>query len=329
MKKSIDKPICFISTGGTISMKFDKASSGFVPGIKGEDLFEFLKMQNISITYEVFEYSNKPSPHITIEDMQNLADFIIKNRDKYYGYIITHGTDVLEETAFFLDITLPRSIKCVVTASMRSNSEIGVDGPRNILGSVKTLISKESDNYGVLVVLNDEIHDPLTVTKTYTSNVSTFNSPAFGILGIVDEDKVFFGRNKINNIMLDYKKFEKGIYLYKTYIGDDGDLLKYLLNKKDLKGIVIEGFGRGNVPPNIQDIIEEYLKNNKVVVVTSRCHIGRTLGVYAYKGGGKLLEDLGVILSKDIKSHKAYLLLGLLLGKNFDLNKIKNIFSLY
>lgn len=329
MNKNIDKPICFISTGGTISMKYDPLSSGFIPGIKGNDLFEFLKSQNINIKYDVYEYSNKPSPHITIEDMQNLASFIIKNKDKYYGFIITHGTDVLEETAFFLDITLPRKIKCIVTASMRSNSEIGVDGPRNILGSVKTLISNQSDNYGVLVVLNDEIHDPLTVTKTYTSNVSTFNSPAFGILGIVDEDKVFFGRNKIQNIMLDYNRFEKNIVLYKTYIGDNGELLKYLLEKKELKGIVIEGFGRGNVPPDIFDIIKHFVEKNIIVIVTSRCHIGRTLGVYSYKGGGKLLEDIGAILSKDVKSHKAFLLLGLLLGKKYDYNKIKNVFSLY
>jgi|YNPMSStandDraft_2_1061718.scaffolds.fasta_scaffold00001_135 L-asparaginase len=212
---------------------------------------------------------------------------------------------------------------------MRSTSEIGVDGPRNILGSVKTLVSEESNNYGVLVVLNDEIHDPLTVTKTYTSNVSTFNSPAFGILGIVDEDKVFFGRNKIQNIMLDYRKFEKNIVLYKTYVGDNGDFLNYLLKDNGLRGLVIEGFGRGNVPPNIFEKIESFIKKDIVVIISSRCHIGRTLGVYSYKGGGKSLEDLGAILSRDVKPHKAYLLLGLLLGKNYSKKHIKNVFSLY
>lgn len=317
--------ILIITTGGTIAMKYDEKLGGSVPALDGKTLLSSIHNSPILKELEIYEYSNKPSPHLTIEDLFNIAKLIKANKNKYKGFIITCGTDVLEEVAFFLDTVIPDEIKVVITASMRSNNELGIDGPRNLLGAIKTIDSKYSDNYGVLVVLNDEIHDPDTVTKTYTSNVSTFNSPGFGLLGIVDEDKIYMGRKKVRRILIDTNKFEKNIYLYKTYIDDNGEYLKYLVENKKPKGLIIEGFGRGNVPPKLVPYIKKLLDNGTIIIISTRCHLGRVLGIYSYVGGGKFLENIGVLLSGDLKPHKAYILLGLLLGANYPKDKIKNI----
>lgn len=318
--------VLIITTGGTIAMA-KGPDGGDVPSLNGDLLVNQIPKHFLPTTVEVYEYSNKPSPHITMDDMVNLSLIIKEKKDNYDGFVITHGTDVLEETAFFLDVVLPSSIKVAITASMRANDDIGVDGPRNLLSAIKTILSPESNGYGVMVVINDEIHDPYTVTKTYTSNVATFQSPGFGMLGIVDDDKEFFARTKKKRVVIESEKYEKDVILYKTYVGDDGQLLEIIVKNIQFNGIVIEGFGRGNVPPKVGEILIKLAKKGLPVVLSTRCHLGRTLGVYGYEGGGKFLEDKGIILSKDLKPHKALILLKLLLGNQCHIEKIREIFD--
>lgn len=318
--------VLIITTGGTIAMA-KGPDGGDVPSLNGDLLVNQIPKHFLPTTVEVYEYSNKPSPHITMDDMVNLSLIIKEKKDNYDGFVITHGTDVLEETAFFLDVVLPSSIKVAITASMRANDDIGVDGPRNLLSAIKTILSPESNGYGVMVVINDEIHDPYTVTKTYTSNVATFQSPGFGMLGIVDDDKEFFARTKKKRVVIESEKYEKDVILYKTYVGDDGQLLEIIVKNIQFNGIVIEGFGRGNVPPKVGEILIKLAKKGLPVVLSTRCHLGRTLGVYGYEGGGKFLEDKGIILSKDLKPHKALILLKLLLGNQCHIEKIRGIFD--
>lgn len=320
--------VLIITTGGTISMVAGP-DGGDIPALNGDLIINQIPKHYLPAEIDVYEYANKPSPHITMDDMVNLVRIIRENKDRYHGFVITHGTDVLEETAFFLDVVLENNIKVALTASMRANDDIGVDGPRNLLSAIKTVLSPQSDGYGVLVVINDEIHDPYTVTKTYTSNVATFQSPGFGLLGIVDEDKVFFARSKKRNFVFKTDKYEKEVILYKTYVGDDGALLRTICHSVPFKGIVIEGFGRGNVPPMVANVIYEIVEKNIPVVVSTRCHLGRTLGIYAYEGGGKSLENHGVILSKDIKPHKALILLKLLLGLGSNIDEIRSVFDIF
>jgi len=317
--------VLIITTGGTISME-KGPDGGDIPSLNGDLIVNQIPKHFLPATIKVYEYANKPSPHITMDDMVNLSKIIKEKKDDYDGFVITHGTDVLEETAFFLDVVLPESIKVAITASMRANDDIGVDGPRNLLSAIKTVLSQESNGYGVMVVINDEIHDPYTVTKTYTSNVATFQSPGFGMLGIVDDDKEFFARAKRKRIFIETEKYEKNVILYKTFVGDDGKLLQSICNNVEFKGMVIEAFGRGNVPPKVANIIIDIARRNIPVIVSTRCHLGRTLGIYSYEGGGKQLEDEGIILSRDLKPHKALILLKILLGSDYQMEKIREVF---
>ncbi len=108
------------------------------------------------------------------------------------GVVITHGTDTLEETAYFLDITLEKKIPIVLTGAMRSSNEIGSDGLYNFISAIWTACSDESYDKGVLVVMNDEIHTARYVTKTHTTNVATFRTPTFGPIGTIAKERAFF-----------------------------------------------------------------------------------------------------------------------------------------
>lgn len=142
------------------------------------------------VTEDIF---NLPSPHVTLSDM-----LVLKNRIKtafiaedFDGVVITHGTDTLEETAFFLDTTLSRGKPIVLTGAMRSSNELGTDGIYNLLTAIRVAADSNSSDRGVLVVMNDEIHSARYVTKTHTTNVSTFQTPTHGPVGLLTKIKLF------------------------------------------------------------------------------------------------------------------------------------------
>jgi len=321
------KKVVIITTGGTIAMI--KSSSGkSYPSEKGNFFITQIPGLESIANVELLEFSNVPSPYMTPKDMWELSKLvknISKNKD-VDGIVITHGTDTLEETAYFLDLTVNTEKPIVLTASMRNINELGTDGPRNVLSSVRVAISEKAKSMGVMVCLNDEIHSAREVTKTYTSNVATFESPGYGPLGIVDEDVVVFFRKSLTRIVLNVERIEEKIALVKTFTGDDGSFLR-LVPDLGYKGVILEGFGRGNVPPPVADAVEEVVKKGIVVVITSRCFKGRVLDVYAYKGGGADLVKRGAILGQEVSSQKARIKLAVVLGKTNDLEEIRKYFE--
>src|SRR5699024_5282159 len=135
------------------------------------------------ITDELF---NLPSPHVTPVEMLRIKQRINQGeREGIDGVVITHGTDTLEETAYFLDLTLPSTIPVVVTGAMRSSNEVGSDGLYNFQTAIEVAADDASRGNGVMVVMNDEIHTARYVTKTHTTNVATFRTPTFGPIGLV------------------------------------------------------------------------------------------------------------------------------------------------
>jgi len=175
------------------------------------------------------------------------------------GVVVTHGTDTLEETSYLLDLTLRNEKPVVCTAAMRNIGELGTDGPRNVYSSVLTVLSPQSYGMGVMVCLNDEIHAAREVTKTYTSNVATFDSPGYGPLGIVDNDTVIFYRSSLLRMQINTEEIEDRVALIKTYTGDEGEIIKEL-PRLGYKGLVIEAFGRGNVPEGVADALGEVVE---------------------------------------------------------------------
>ena len=187
------KKILIIHTGGTISMKEDEETGAVRPD-ETHPLHDVAPPLASLADIYVEELFHLPSPHMTPQEMLQLRNRIEEKiaNEQIEGIVVTHGTDTLEETAYFLDLTARTDVPIVVTGAMRSSNEIGADGLYNLISSVKVAISDEARGKGVLVVLNDEIHTAKNVTKTHTSNIVTFQSPQYGPIGIVTKRGVFF-----------------------------------------------------------------------------------------------------------------------------------------
>lgn len=241
------KKILVLHTGGTIAMSADE--DGAVAPTDQNPMAGFEKLFDNQLIIESEEFANLPSPHITPAVMLNLKNRIQQaEEDGIDGVVVTHGTDTLEETAYFLDLTLPNNIPVVVTGAMRSSNEIGADGLHNLISAVWTAASDDAHDKGVLVVMNDEIHTARYVTKTHTTNVATFRTPTFGPIGLVSKHNANFFQELIRSEICDIKTLVEPVYLLKVYAGMDGTLFD-AINQPNTKGLVIEALGAGNLPP--------------------------------------------------------------------------------
>jgi len=303
------KTILLIHTGGTISMQMHAETGAVVPADQNPLLIEAEKLRALANIVEI-EAFNLPSPHITPVEMLELTSLINQyiSSDNIDGVVITHGTDTLEETAYFLDLTLDVSIPIVITGAMRSSNEIGADGLYNLMSAIQVASSDDAKMKGVLVVLNDEIHTAENVTKTHTSNVSTFQSPQYGPIGFISKSVVHFHHSPNHRIIFPIEHIEKKVALFKVYAGMEPDLLNASINL-GYDGIVLEGLGQGNVPPSLVSVIEETLHKNIPIVLVSRCFNGIAQDVYGYKGGGIGLKNAGVIFAQGLNGQKARLAL--------------------
>ncbi|MCD6578620.1 asparaginase [bacterium] len=319
------KRILLITTGGTIAMDGD-TKTGYKPILVGKDLLSSLPPFKDKIKVDINEYGNYPSPHITLKNMLEIRNIIIENSKNYDGFVITHGTDTLEETAYFLDLTLPKGKPVVLTAAMRSINELGLDGPRNIYTSIRVATDLKSKEHKVMVVLNDEIFDTKTVTKIDTSNISSFSSLYMGILGIADEDKIIFYRSRYFHEYYDISNIIEDVYLIKLYAGADSYLIEKSV-ERGVSGIVVEALGRGNVPPKVIPGIQKAIANKIPVLIVSRAYQGRVLDVYGYEGGGKQLKKMGCIFGGSLSGQKARIKLSVLLSKGTKSNSLEKYFK--
>jgi len=181
------KKVIILSTGGTIAMKYDNVLKASVPAVTGEELIEAVPPLKEFGDIEVVEFSNVSGPHITPRIMLELRNKIdeLLEEERTAGVVLTQGTDTLEETAYFLDLTLKSEKPVVLTGAMRSSNELGEDGPFNLLSAVRTAVDPDAKGKGVLVVFNQEVHRAKDVTKTHTGNVDTFKSPFWGPIAYV------------------------------------------------------------------------------------------------------------------------------------------------
>jgi L-asparaginase len=324
------KQVALIFTGGTIGMELNSDSHGVIPSLTPNQILESLSGIKEFDNLIVHEYSRKPSPFITNEDMKEIAtlaeDYL--DRDNIAGVVVIHGTDVLEETAFYLHCVIQSDKPVVLTGSMKNASEFGYDGVTNLVSSIKVCLTEESKHKGTLVVMNDTINSALEVTKTHTMSLDTFKSIEFGPLGIVDQGEVIYYRNVTH--FRQYKlqnTINKDTYLIKAYAGMDGGYIEYLM-EHGARGIVIESLGRGNLPPQIMDQIDLARNLGIYIVIVSRCYSGRVLDTYAYLGGGYDLVERGCILGGSFNGQKARILLMLAISNDYDYQEIKDLFAL-
>lgn len=266
------------------------------------------------------------SPQITEHEMLGIKNRIEEAvKEGYDGVVVTHGTDTLEETAYYLELTLDINIPVIVTGAMRSSNEIGADGLANLRSSLVVAIDDESRDKGVLVVMNDEVHTATYVTKTHTTNVATFQTPTFGPIGLVSKNNVIYFQKLIKEEHYEVNTTEKKVYLLKAYAGMDEELINAVV-ELGADGLVIEALGAGNLPPRTVPAIRNCIEKNIPVVFVSRAFNGVTQDVYDYEGGGKRFQQDGVIFTTGLSGQKARVKLMILLEAEISFEKLGELF---
>lgn len=322
----MSKKILVLNTGGTIAMSVDDSE-----GVKPLDDQAVGKILPFLTRYADVTMKNVlhlPSPHMTPELMNFLRQQIEAElaHDSYDGVVITHGTDTLEETAYFLDLTLSHTVPIVVTGAMRSSNELGADGPVNLISSVRTAADPGSVDKGVLVVFNDEIHAACHVTKTHTSNVATFQSPQYGPIGTVSKKHVQYHHAPLVREHYSISHADANVPLIKAVAGMDPSWIRFLI-EQPIDGLVVEAFGLGNLPPAIIPTLKQVLDKGIPIVLVSRCYNGQVQDVYDYEGGGRQLKEMGIVFSNGLNGQKARLKLIVALQQSRDAKTLQKWFD--
>ncbi len=307
--------VLFIFTGGTISMKIDPQTGGAVPALSGREILSFDPTLAELADIEVIDFGRLPGPHWTAEKMWELSELTRAQleRPELDGIVITHGTDTLEETAYFVDLRHTSDKPIAFVGAMRNTSELSFDGPANLRAALRTVIEPDARRQGAFIVLNMLIHAASAATKSDTQALETFTSPVFGPLGIVDADRVLFARALPRRAQIDAATFEPQVDLLLTYAGFDGRFID-AARESGARGLVLEGTGRGNVPPAALPAIDRALEAGIPVVLSTRCAQGRVLDTYAYEGSGWDLRRRGVLFAGALPGPKARVQLMLALG---------------
>jgi len=301
--------IAIVATGGTIAMKNDPVTGAPVPALSGADLVGAVPKLADVARIEVTEFSNVPSDYMGPDLWPGLSRKVdeLLARPDIAGAVVLHGTDTLDQTAYFLDLTLRSAKPVVMVGAQRNASDADADGSRNLLNAVRQILSPDATDMGVTVTLNHHINAAREVRKTHTSNVETFNSGDAGTLGYVDEDRVVFSRKSLRRQTLPIPERMPRIDLVAMYAGTDGAQVRQSADG-GAEAIVVEAYGFGNVNAAMHDAIQYAIAKGVPVVVATKVHNGRALPVYGFKGGGNTLLKAGAVFADDLTPDKARVL---------------------
>jgi L-asparaginase len=306
------KPVVqFIATGGTIAMKVDPVTKGVVPAISGDDLMQTVPEAGKYATIEVNNFSQMSANYVEPNWWSRLTKAVddALARPEVAGVVIAQGTDTMEETAYWLDLTVKSNKPVVLIGAQRNASSADFDGPRNLLNAIRIATTPEATGKGIMVAMNNQINAARSVTKTHTGNVETFKSGDFGFLGEVWEDKVVFSRTPLRRQHIDIGTVPMPrVEILSMFGGADGSLMRYAVDQ-GAKGIVVQAVGMGNMNVSMFEAVKYALSKNVPVVISTRVPSGRTMPVYGFPGGGKTTFDAGAVMAGDLNPQKARLLL--------------------
>lgn len=317
------KKIVIFSTGGTILCDFIPGQKAVLPARRGGDLLRQIPGLDQWVEINIVEPFQLPSPYLTVEHGLQLSEEIEQylSRQEYEGAVVLQGTDTLEEMAYLVHLTLRTNKPVVFTGAMKSNGELYCDALGNIAAALQVASTDEAQGRGVLVVMNQEIHGAVHVSKTHSESVASFQSPQFGPLGRISMDEVVFYTSIDHAGMADKGRYqrqvEQPVLLLKAYLGMEPGLIR-LARETGIKGLVIEAFGAGNLHPAVAAEAAVMVQHGIPVVIATRCRAGRALPLYAYEGGGKILKEAGLILGGGLSGVKCRLKLMLALGNQLN-----------
>jgi len=307
--------IHLVATGGTIAMQLDPHHGGAVPAVSGAALVAALPDVSQIAQLSVEEFSNIPSEHMTSEIWLRLSARVnqLVSSSNAAGIVITHGTDTMEETAFFLDLTVPGDLPILLTGAQRPASAPDADGPQNLCDAIRVAALPESRGRGVMIVMNGEIHTAREATKANTEDLDAFVSRSGTDLGYVQGNRVCFISEVSPRHHLPLPASLPRVDIIPMYAGADDAALQAAM-AHGAAGLVIAAVGAGNVNHALFDGVIAALRRGVAVVIATRVPHGLVRPLYAYVGGGASLKRAGAILAGALTPQKARILLMLALA---------------
>lgn len=332
----------FVATGGTISNRDGGrlTAEELAKSMPGVERFAHL-------THE--QFTNVASSELTLDQWLGLSrrvNEVFATNKELAGIVVTSGTDTLEETAFFLHLTVRDPRPVVVVGSMRNPSTVGYEGAANLLEGVRVAADPQSRNKGALVVLNDEINSARNVTKTDALRLQTFRSRDYGQLGVVDRDRVVYfseiTQRHNERVEFDISKVTQlpRVDVIMVYQGAPGDLIKAAVDN-GAKGIVIAVAGAGATSGSQPEGLNYAASKGVFIVTSTRTGSGRIAPPQQRPegggGGGGSFQNSAeqqrrrqfTIAGEDHTPIKARVLLMVALTRTSDRNELQRIFSEY
>jgi L-asparaginase len=308
-----------------------------VPSLGARDLLQKIPALGSVAAFEAEDFSRLPGPHVTPDQMWRLARRAAAwlERPDVEGLVITHGTDTLEETAWFLDLVLDTDKPVVLLGAMRTSSEPSWDGPANLINGARVASSADSRGRGVLVAMEEQIITAREVRKVHTESSASFRSPSFGPVGAIDAGQVRYRRAAAPRLtwrdpaaepLVRVVRYEPRVELLAAYAGASDLPLRAAVGA-GARGIAVDAFGRGNVTPEMRRGIAYAGEHEVPVLVASRCPAGTVTPRYGYEGGARDLQNLGVMFAGDLGGPKARILLMIALGLTSDAAELRRVVS--
>lgn len=328
------KKIKLVATGGTISargtdrMDLKDYQSGYYTG---KDFIKHIpEISNIA-DVDVTQLTNFSSTHIQTEHWLELRKLVEEalNEADYDGVVITHGTNTLEETAYFLHLTVNSEKPVVCVGAQRPFTALGSDAGTNLVAAIRVAANSSSFGKGVLVVMNDEINSAREVSKTSTYRLETFQSGTLGLLGYVDADQTvqFYRspqRRHTTNSQFSKLSLEKlaAVEIVYSYAGANGDLIHYISNSGKYDGIIVAGTGAGRCSAQEGEALKKAVENGLIVVRSSRVGDGRVVPIESF-------QEFSCVTADNLNPQKARILLMLSLSISDDVSEIQRVFDDY
>ena len=315
--------VLVLTTGGTIASRTD------APLIPGPALVQAVPELLDHASIQVEEFSKIGSSKMTPGHWLALSKRINERfaaDSELAGIVITHGTDTLEETAYFLNLTVAWDRPVVMVGSMRSSNEVSPDGPANLINAVRVAVSAEAVGQGVLVVLNEDISAARDVWKTDNRRVHTFESLDGGPVGVVDPDGVRFYRRSLQPHTTASEFDVAGIdelpevLILTDFTGIDRELVARFASQS-MDGLVIRTFAGGRMSAGMSAGLREIADQGVPIVVTSRIPKGRIVSAPDY--------EFPAVVSSGQHDNKARILLMLALTGTSELSEIQRVFDTY
>lgn len=320
--------VVVLATGGTIASTYDEEIGALRAALTGEEIVSSVEglseIARVSVEQVANLNSRDMSPTVWLE-LSRRANALLAMPD-VAGVVVTHGTDTLEETAYFLDLTVASEKPVILVGAQRAPTMYDTDGPRNLLNAVRVAISPEAVGMGTLVVMNGQINAAREVTKTNTLDVETFQTLDFGLLGVADIEAVRFYRapTRRQTFELPSNAVLGNVVIFTEYAGSDGRGIELLLEDGNLDGVVIAGLGLAHTTSPTLAALGRVRAAGIPVVVASRVPTGRIVPLYANNID---LLNIGAVQADNLSPQKARVLLMVAMTGTTDTELLRTYFG--